>query len=686
MNSQTLNEISLRRLRCWIDLEQEPNSIQTEALVFELGQLGFRIQNIDRFTSTDHQNFSAAINVLSEMRGDIVFYVPLFSGFPDDLPNDGEYLLRRVLGFLGLDTFNDQTKFGADPISQMQRSDLWTTAVAAQSAKLQDSQTAWIDLTIISLIEAEQRLSLWAQNLLYGATPVKEALWPDIYVVIKELNLNIDLNSIQIKESLARIAVHYWQKDATIVVKTPTDLLRMLAAVQKQDISLAKPVSFKGLKLSKPQRRSIVAFLDRCPALAEDLLRYRRLWISLSSWIHPGDLVKQYPRVVQAFDDLRNDRIKSFEAQAINAPIDQRLTKLLERPAMLLRKLTWLLKELPGQSIADAVLSLKDKVADLPLPLLMNVYCALRYAGTRTVINKAGKPYPLDERKVVGDWPVVLAAIDTLIITKLQGSKDWDTVWIDPQLEKLVLPLQARKQSDGLISLGRGSRLPLKNQGVIRIFVYWQESIERTDLDLSVMKLDQDFNYIGEVSWHNYGDGQDIAHSGDIQSAPLGATEFIDLRLTSLETSYVLPAILRFAGESFPDLKTCHAGWMERQDVGSQTQAFDPKTVIEKVQVNLPGRLWIPFLFDLQAQEIIYVDLYTSGSEIIEDNPQFPLLAKGLAQFYQARPTFALLADWYIRANDAQVVDRETANISIGMADDCTINVMKLVGGEIAFF
>jgi hypothetical protein len=317
---------------------------------------------------------------------------------------------------------------------------------------------------------------------------------------------------------------------------------------------------------------------------------------------------------------------------------------------------------------------------DVPLILSPEVYCALRYSGTRTVINKLGRPYPLDERKTVGDWQVVLAAIDTLILAKLRGSKDWDTVWIDPQLEKLVLPLQARKQSDGLISLGRGSRLPLANQGVIRIFVYWQESIETTDLDLSVMKLDHDFNYMGEVSWHNYGDGQDIAHSGDIQSAPLGATEFIDLRLKSLETSYVLPAILRYDGESFSDLKACHAGWMERQDVGSQTQAFDPKTVIEKVQVNLSGRLWIPFLFDLQSQEIIYADLYVSGSRLIEENPQFPLLAKGLAQFYQAKPTFALLADWYVRANSAQLADRHVANISIGMTDDCTVNVLKLVG------
>ena len=194
---------------------------------------------------------------------------------------------------------------------------------------------------------------------------------------------------------------------------------------------------------------------------------------------------------------------------------------------MLLRKLTWLLKDGNSQQIAATVLSLHDRVETLPLPLLLTVYCAIAYTGDRAVINKQGKPYTIDQRPPSGDLTPVLAALDTLILTKLKGTKDWGKVWIDPTLYNLVLPLQARKQSDGLLNLARGSRISV-DDGIIRLFVYWHQTTDRTDLDLSVMQLDEGFQYTGHVGWNSYGTGNDIAHSGDIQSAPLGAAEFIE--------------------------------------------------------------------------------------------------------------------------------------------------------------
>jgi hypothetical protein len=154
-----LNTIALRRLRCWInDSAGAPDPIQAKVLALELGQLGFRIENMAVFTATTRADFTAMIATLTELRDGNVQYVPLFSNFPDDLPNDYEYLFRRVLGFWGLDSFADEGRFGANPISQMQQEDLWQKAIAAQSQKLSDIQTEWIDLTIASPAEGQQRL------------------------------------------------------------------------------------------------------------------------------------------------------------------------------------------------------------------------------------------------------------------------------------------------------------------------------------------------------------------------------------------------------------------------------------------------------------------------------------------------------------------------------------------------
>lgn len=685
MDLYRLDKIALRHLRCWVNRAGQPDLLQSKVLGFELGQIGFKIDNLEEFTSINRAEFESALTVLNEMRGSNVKYVPLFSRFPDDLPNDREYLIRRILGFFGLNTFGDRSKFGADPITQMQRDDLWQAAVEAQAARLSDSRTEWIVLSLASLSEVEKRLTHWATQLIYGVIPVKEALWDDIFAVIVQLNLDIDTEQIRVKETLARLAASQWQQSSQVIVKTPTDLLRMFACLQSQDVSLAKPVDLKGLKLSKPQRRAVIAFLNSCPALPEDLLRYKRLWISLSKWLHPGDFVKAFPRVASAFDDLRCDRIQSFEAQVINALVEERIAKLLERPSLLIRKLTWLLKDYPPDSIVSALRGLHEKVTTLPLPLLLTAYCALKYDGDRAAINKKGKAHTIEKRKTREDVSTILSELDSLILKKLHGSKNWETVWIAPEVYNLVLPLQARKQADGFLNLARGSRISVGSD-TIRIFVYWQETTERTDLDLSAMQLAPDFAYQRHVSWNSYGSGDDITHSGDIQSAPLGAAEFIDLRLSFLEGGYILPTIIRFAGEKFSAVTACYAGWMNRQEIGSDTQTFDPKTAVEKVNVNQDGQCWIPFLLDVKAKEIIYVDLYIKGERTIENNKHFPALASALASYWRAKPTFGGLADWYARANNATFVARKDAKTTIGITDACTINVLRLVGEGVTSF
>lgn len=682
---KTLEALAMRRLRGWVAPPGETDAMQSVAVHFELGQLGFRFTNPERFTIITQRAFAQAIEVLKELRGGNVDYVPLFRNFPDELPNDHEYLVRRIFGFFGFNTFPDLSRFGADPVTQMQRPDLWQQAVDEQARRLSDTHTEWIDLTVISREEAEQGLERWTLNQFYGGSPIKEAFWDDLFAAMRLLNIEPDLSQVQVKETLARLAADQWENHERITVRTPTDLLRMFAFLTKQDVSLAERVKFKGLKLSKPKRRAIVAFLDRCPALAEDLLRYRKLWISLSRWIHPGDFARLYPKVAKAFDDLRNDRVRSFESRVVRAEPAQRPAVLIERPSMLIRKLTWLAKNLPASAIAATVRELFETPEAVPLPMLLATYTGIKYTEARAVITKQGKPHTVGPRTELGDLSPILDALEELILLKLNGTKDWTSVWLDPALDDLVLPFQARKQSDGLLNLARGSRIPFDGE-VIRIFVYWHQRARTTDLDLSAMKLDDDFVFVDHVGWNNYGEGKDVMHSGDIQSAPLGAAEFIDLRIAALEGGYILPAVLKFAGEPFTELLACHAGWMRRVEVGSRTQIFDPKTVAEKVEVKMSGRCWIPFLFDVTRRELVFVDLYLNGSNMIERNPHFPALARALAAYRFSKPTYGLLARWYIKANGAVEAPRETASVTIGTTDDCTINVFRLVGQGVTSF
>lgn len=684
MPNLTLNQIALKQLRIWELDKPAVDEVSQQLLILELGQLGFQAkQPIAGFL--DRLSFSALISTLTAMRGGNVNYVPLFADFPDERPSDYCYFLQRLLGFWGVDTF-DRRNFGADPISQQQQQDLYQAAVDAQAKRLADAHIEWIEIEFVSSAELQRRLCQWVQAELYQASPVKEVLWADLFQVMEILNPPILPTQIVVKETLVRVAARVWQHEQKLLLHTPTDLLRLFAFLQAQDVSLAQPVSLKGLKLSKPQRRSILQFLDSCSSLEEDLLRYKGLWIRCLESLHPGDYRQKFPRVVKAFDDLRNDRIKSYASRLVNAPKEEQLAIAQERPGELIRRLGWLTKLQGSAAVSQALKSLKE-VESIPLPLLMTAYCAFNadVEDSRLVINKAGKFHVGDKLELATNLLPVIEVLEQFILLKLSATKNWETVWIDPALDAIVIPLQARKQSQGLLNLARGTRIRLSDDcNILRLFVCWQQTAKCTDLDLSVLLLDDQFTAIGHVGWNQYGDDDAIIHSGDIQSAELGASEFIDVDLSkTFNGRYLLPSVIRYCGEPFTQLAACYAGWMRRVDRDSKYQAFDPKTVAQRVEIQGDGTVWIPFLLDVVGRELIYVDIVNKGSRTIERNIHFPKLAAAISRLHLSRPTFGQLARWYAQANHARVVSREKASTTIGLQDDCTVNVLQLRGQQI---
>jgi hypothetical protein len=75
----------------------------------------------------------------------------------------------------------------------MQRVDLWQAAVVAQNRRLTDDRSEWMTLTLVSQDLATQKLTKWAINLVYGSTPIKEALWDDIFALLDLLNITMGI-------------------------------------------------------------------------------------------------------------------------------------------------------------------------------------------------------------------------------------------------------------------------------------------------------------------------------------------------------------------------------------------------------------------------------------------------------------------------------------------------------------
>lgn len=167
-------------------------------------------------------------------------------------------------------------------------------------------------------------------------------------------------------------------------------------------------------------------------------------------------------------------------------------------------------------------------------------------------------------------------------------------------------------------------------------------------------------------------------HSGDLQSAPHGAAEFIDISLRALAKSvrYLAVEVHRFAGSAFGDID-CHAGWMAREKVDASYQSFDIKTVVNKFDLSGRTGYCVPLVVDLENQEIIMTDLYV-GSRAMNNNVEnshrtVSLLTGELARFTTTRPTLHQLASLHAKARGAVLTSESRADIRFGI-NGCTYN------------
>lgn len=205
----------------------------------------------------------------------------------------------------------------------------------------------------------------------------------------------------------------------------------------------------------------------------------------------------------------------------------------------------------------------------------------------------------------------LLNVIDRGLYDQLKDREPMGKVYIDPAYKGIPIPKDTRDESDGGRSITKGTRLDIdKDTQCIRAFIHWKGR----DLDLSACLLGKDLEYRGNVSFTNLKDDW-AAHSGDITSAPHGASEFIDLRLDKLEEladerdyGYVAFQVNVFSGDVFSKTEECMFGWMQREDLMSG-EIYEPKTVERAFELNSESRISTTVLYDIENRQMIWADM-----------------------------------------------------------------------------
>ncbi len=688
-------------------------------MLSEFANLGYRVTNpelLDSASDALFLDYKAYADTLKDMRGGDVDYVPLFVGFPDKVPDDDQYFSERVLGYVGnaFHLFEDSDgtrlesgvvvpawlfdleQFGADPITQFQSKSLWDKAKDRISRRKSDAHTEWIDLELVWADDVPTRLGEWLKNCLYAKSSIKAELHDDIRSVLKFSGTDqLDLDQVELKENRALLSQISWASGnddtLTALAKTPTDVLRLFAALTESDISLAAPIKFP--RMNRRQRRLILGILERSDSLAEDLVRYKGLWREIGRFLHPGEYAKAYPKTANAFDNLRNGTIQTFDGRTEklmgDADAGAVLHHLSARPGVLGRKVHELLRRFPESSAAilERFGAVAQSMTAKTLLVLRSYFATINDAEFRTVINKRGKIKVLPNNSQGAMSAAQRGALSKLLeqalLGKLAEKESWKdrNVWIDPELARYTVPLQQRAASDGLVTVGRGTRLPIQFDKVLRLFVYWKNGSRRTDLDLSVIQFDKKFHYAGHVSYTNLA-ASGIVHSGDLQSAPHGAAEFIDITMKKIKRGvrYVGVQVYRYHGNSFHEMD-CHAGWMARSNVDANYKSFDIKTVTNKFDLNGNSAYCLPLIVDLKNAEVIMTDLYMGSkafhNHVEREHENVAMASREIAKFVDTRPTMKELAELHLAARGGQAAERDEADVTIGV-DGCTISATNL--------
>jgi stress response protein SCP2 len=531
----------------------------------------------------------------------------------------------------------------------------------------------------------------WLANNLYAKSSIKEALKEDIEFSINHFGLEfLDAKRVVFKEIKSYVMKYLWNKgDYSTLSKfvgTPTDILRMFAAITDGDISLSEKIRFP--KLSRPQRRFVLDNLEGRSNLADNLNTYKGLWLALGRYIHPGEYQSKYPKAFKAFDTLRNSKVSTFggtlEEAIKNRDLDRVLKLVSNRPGVFGRKLHEIVDVFADRT--GVIKEFKKVATGLELKNLLvleKYFATINDLEYRTVINKKGRiiVFPNERRGKLTQKRVekILTGIKEAIATKVAEAplefEEGTKVWIDPELRNYMVPLSLRKQDDSLMNYARGTRIKFDKDKILRLFAYWKQSSQITDYDLSLIGFDKNMNQKWQVSYTNLRHGTNaVTHSGDITSAPNGASEFVDVRFDKLSSDikYISIQVLNFSGENFMDVDKSYAGWMLRDKAKAARKTFDIKTVANKFNMAGVGKYAIPMVVDIDKSEIVVIDLFMKGlnqCNRVEGAVQnISTVIKELVKMYDTKPNMLDLVKYRIEASNVEIVEsKEDATVTYGI-------------------
>jgi hypothetical protein len=469
--------------------------------------------------------------------------------------------------------------------------------------------------------------------------------------------------------------------------RTATDVLRLAVGLSGGDVSLAASTRFAGFP--RRQRRLLLALMEGCTGLTEDMRRRVEPFKRLGERLHPREYAERYPKTAAAFSVIRD----GLPFMSFNSRVEQALATgdvagaaqaLEARPGEYARRLDVLLRKSgEPKALLTRFAELAPRVSTAVLLQVLAHFKARAEQGRLRVFFPKGevaKVFALRDRRVAIDAHVaqqVVQGCEEALLARFAELPPLGRCYVDPALSSYVVPLAQRAASKTLRTFARGSRIPMPEGGFVRLFLWWMNGRSRVDIDLSVVLYGDDYRYVDTIAFYNLR-SWGAHHSGDIVDAPKGAAEFIDLDLQMLRARgvrFVMMCVNSYSGQAYCDLPECFAGWMSRTNLNSG-ESFEARTVVDRVDLASDAQISLPLVLDLQRREVLWADI------ALKDHPRFANSVAGnlagvslmlRALHEMVKPDLHTLLSLHARARGSLVADPATAETHFGTARGCTL-------------
>jgi len=447
---------------------------------------------------------------------------------------------------------------------------------------------------------------------------------------------NLVVSEASYKETMCIIAGEKLKhgQDISGFIRTATDILRVITFLSDGDISLASNTKYKSFP---NKQRKLFTNLIRKVASIDDLMRHKNKWKRVFHSLHIGSYGKD---LFDLAKKLRDNKAKvvtfagKIEKALKDKDIKSAIDFLVKRPGDFARKLDELLRHGKDETeIIEKFESIIDKVSTRVLLQLLGHFQIRNKDRESMIVFPKGSVQKAQyiEKNIpalkADTWKSIMSILKASLIKRFATHKQLGKTWINPSLKYILLPSQQRSASDGMFSLGRGSKLELSDKNIFRFFVYWKDGIGETiDLDLSASFFDENFNHLESCSYYhlknnstNESDSYYAVHSGDFISAPNGACEFIDIDIDKTlkymdNARYIMTNVWSYSGQAFSECEKCYVGWMGL-DHPAKNRIYDPSLVEQKLNISSSAKNHIGVLIDLVDKKLIWCDL-ASGSQL----------------------------------------------------------------------